>query len=490
MAEFDVEYDLVVVGSGASGKSAALIAAKAGKKVVILEKMPETGGLSMYAEGTAAFESIEQQERKTPSNPKYHFPTKEEGYNKFMSYSHMRANYDVVRAFVDNSAETIQIYRDLGVVYKDVRIAAADDPNEVWTFHLPEGLGAHCQEVLLDAVQKADVDIFCNTPAKELIMEDGKVVGVLAESEGEPLRVGGKAVILATGGMGSSPERIAKYSWFAPSAYNMNTLTPLQNVGDGLDMALAAGADPTTITTCPILAAGARDKAMDSHTGAAGVQPGVWVNKTGRRFVAESTAENIGDIGTVFGKQPGGIVWSILDEAAVERLTDENGAGSEIAIGEFVVYGKPLNHLRMELAADVADGVACKADTLEELAKQMGVNVENFVAEMDAYNESCDKGFDNEFFKKPQYLRPLRKAPFYAISLATGTMGSAGGIRVNGNMQVVNEDYEPIPGLYAVGLDATGLYGDSYNMEVPGAANGFAHTSGRIAARHAVSLMD
>ncbi len=66
-------------------------------------------------------------------------------------------------------------------------------------------------------------------------------------------------------------------------------------------------------------------------------------------------------------------------------------------------------------------------------------------------------------------------------------MGSAGGIRVNGDMQVVTSDYEAIPGLYAVGLDATGLYGDSYNMEVPGAANGFAHTSGRIAARHAIA---
>ena len=84
----------------------------------------------------------------------------------------------------------------------------------------------------------------------------------------------------------------------------------------------------------------------------------------------------------------------------------------------------------------------------------------------------------------------IAQAPFYAIPLATGTMGSAGGIRVNGDMQVLNADYEPIPGLYAVGLDATGLYGDSYNMEVPGAANGFAHTSGRIAARHAIAQMD
>lgn len=486
MAEFDVEYDLVVVGGGASGKSAALIAARAGKNVVVLEKMPETGGLSMYAEGTAAFESSVQKELGTPRLSKYHFPTKKEGLEKLMGYSHQRANYEVARAFVENSAETIDIYRDLGVVYKTCDIAAEDDPNEVWTFHLPEGLGAHCQEVLLDAIQKLDVDIFTETPAKELIVEDGRVVGVVAESEGAPLRIGGKAVILATGGMGSNPDRIFKYSWFAPAAYNMNTLTPLQNVGDGLDLALSAGADPTVITTCPILAAGGRDMTMDSQVGGAGVNPGVWVNKTGHRFAAESVAENLGDIGTYYGKQPGGIVWSILSQADVDRLVSE---GSEIAIGEFVVYHKPMDRLPIELDAHLESGLVKKADTLEELADMMDVPQDVFVETMRSYNEACEKGYDDAFMKKSQYLRAVDKAPFYAIPLATGTMGSAGGIKINGNMQVVDVDGNAIEGLYAVGLDATGLYGDSYNMEIPGCANGFAHTSGRIAARHAIANM-
>lgn len=486
MAEFDVEYDLVVVGGGASGKSAALIAARAGKNVVVLEKMPETGGLSMYAEGTAAFESSVQKELGTPRLSKYHFPTKKEGLEKLMGYSHQRANYEVARAFVENSAETIDIYRDLGVVYKTCDIAAEDDPNEVWTFHLPEGLGAHCQEVLLDAIQKLDVDIFTETPAKELIVEGGRVVGVVAESEGAPLRIGGKAVILATGGMGSNPDRIFKYSWFAPAAYNMNTLTPLQNVGDGLDLALSAGADPTVITTCPILAAGGRDMTMDSQVGGAGVNPGVWVNKTGHRFAAESVAENLGDIGTYYGKQPGGIVWSILSQADVDRLVSE---GSEIAIGEFVVYHKPMDRLPIELDAHLESGLVKKADTLEELADMMDVPQDVFVETMRSYNEACEKGYDDAFMKKPQYLRAVDKAPFYAIPLTTGTMGSAGGIKINGNMQVVDIDGNAIEGLYAVGLDATGLYGDSYNMEIPGCANGFAHTSGRIAARHAIANM-
>lgn len=486
MAEFDVEYDLVVVGGGASGKSAALIAARAGKNVVVIEKMPETGGLSVFAEGTAAFESSVQKELGTPRLSKYHFPTKQEGLDKIMGYSHQRANYEVARAFVENSAETIDIYRDLGVVYKTCDIAAEDDPNEVWTFHLPEGLGAHCQEVLLDAIQKLDVDIFTETPAKELIIEDGRVVGVVAESEGAPLRIGGKAVILATGGMGSSPDRIFKYSWFAPAAYNMNVLTPLQNVGDGLDLALSAGADPNTITTCPLLAAGGRDMTMDSQVGGAGANPGVWINKTGHRFAAESVAENLGDIGTYYGKQPGGIVWSILSQADVDRLVSE---GSEIAIGEFVVYHKPMTGLLPELEAHLESGLVKKADTFEELAEQMGVPTDAFVETMAAYNEACERGVDEAYFKKPQYLRALVEPPFYGIPLATGTMGSAGGIKVNGDMQVITSDGDAIPGLYAVGLDATGLYGDSYNMEIPGCANGFAHTSGRIAARHAIANM-
>lgn len=486
MAEFDVEYDLVVVGGGASGKSAALIAARAGKNVVVIEKMPETGGLSVFAEGTAAFESSVQKELETPRLSKYHFPTKQEGLDKIMGYSHQRANYEVARAFVENSAETIDIYRELGVVYKTCDIAAEDDPNEVWTFHLPDGLGAHCQEVLLDAIQKLDVDIFTETPAKELIIEDGRVVGVVAESEGEPLRIGGKAVILATGGMGSSPDRIFKYSWFAPAAYNMNVLTPLQNVGDGLDLALSAGADPNTITTCPLLAAGGRDMTMDSQVGGAGVNPGVWINKTGHRFAAESVAENLGDIGTYYGKQPGGIVWSILSQTDVDRLVSE---GSEIAIGEFVVYHKPMTGLLPELEAHLESGLVKKADTFEELAEQMGVPTDAFVETMTAYNEACEKGVDEAYFKKPQYLRALAEPPFYGIPLATGTMGSAGGIKVNGNMQVITSDGDAIQGLYAVGLDATGLYGDSYNMEIPGCANGFAHTSGRIAARHAIANM-
>ena len=485
---FDTEYDLIVVGSGGSGKITALTAAKAGLRVVILEKREVTGGTSIYAEGTAAFESSEQKARGVPSNPERHFPTKAEAYEKYNLYSHHRANFDVIRAFVDNSADTIDFLKSLGVVYKDVRIASYDDPKELWCFHLPEGLGAQVQEILLAAVEKEGIDIFTSTPVKDLIMDNGAVVGVVAQdtSSGEQLRVGAKAVVLATGGIGNNPELVAKYTWFAPSAHNMNVLTPAQNTGDSLNMALAAGADPNNIVSVGIIAAGARDKPMDSHIGAAGLQPCLWVNKTAKRFISEGIAENIGDIGLVWAKQPEGVIYALLDEADIERLIT---VGSEISIGEFVLYGRPLNQLRTELDQDVADGVAWKSDTIEGLAEQIGLDPTVLAQTVAEYNTACDAGEDPKYFKQARYLRPLRRAPFYAISMAPGMMSSAGGIRINGNMQVVDNDYQPIPGLYAVGNDATGLYGDTYNMEVAGSANGFAHTSGRIAARHVVSTL-
>ena len=365
--------------------------------------------------------------------------------------------------------------------YKTVTIAAYDDPNEVWTFHLPDGLGARVQELLLSAVEHAGVDIFTETPATELIIEDGKVVGVVAESEGAPLRVGGKAVVLATGGIPN------------PGSHREVFLVRAQRLQHEHPHAAAEhGRRPDD---GPVRWRRRHQHRHLPHSGGRRPRQGHGLSHRRRWRAAgchldqqdrpplrqRGTAENIGDIGPLYGKQPDGIVWSVLDQANIDRLAEN---GSEISIGEFVVFGRPLDRLRMELDQDVADGVAFAANTPEELAEKIGVSPENFAATVAAYNEACATGDDKAFFKQEKYLRPLSTPPFYAVALATGTMGSAGGIRINGNMQVVDKDYEPIPGLYAVGLDATGLYGDSYNMEVPGAANGFAHTSGRIAGRH------
>ncbi|MCL2781946.1 MAG: FAD-dependent oxidoreductase, partial [Actinomycetia bacterium] len=261
----DVSYDVVVVGGGASGKSAALAAAQGGLSVAILEKLPQTGGSSVYAEGTAAFESSEQKARGVPA-PGKHFPTREEGFRRYTDYSHHRANPDVVRMQVENTAETIDIYKSLGITYTDVNIYAYDQPYELYTFHRPEGLGERCQEVLLKAAEDAGVEVFVSTPAKELIMEDGKVAGVVAEdSDGNTLRIGAKAVVLAAGGFGNNPDLVEKYSWLSAVAHDTYQCVPTANTGDGLTMALSAGADTSSLGSLMVIAC-ARGKMLTAHS--------------------------------------------------------------------------------------------------------------------------------------------------------------------------------------------------------------------------------
>lgn len=482
---FDTEYDVVIIGGGGSGKSAALTAAQGGLRTAILEKMEQTGGSSIYAEGTAAFESSEQKKRGVPDQEGKHFPSREEGFRRYIEYSHHRANPDVVRMQVENTAETIDILKSLGIEYTDVTIYAYDQPHELYTFHRPDGLGERVQEVLLRACVNAGVDIFTSTPARKILMKDGAVTGVVAEdSDGNVMNIGCRAVILATGGYGNNPELVKKYSWLYRSADFTYQCVPTENTGDGLTMALEVGADTENIGAIMVIPC-ARSKTLTSHASGAGSQPVLWVNKTGRRFASEEVAMSFADAGNTVAKQPQATVYALIDSDTVQHLMTE---GSDIGLGDFIEYHMKLVRLQAELDQDVADGIAWKADTIEGLAKAVKLDPAVLANTVDEYNDACDKGYDPLFFKPAKFLRPVRKAPFYAINMAASVLASDGGIRVNGDLQVTDPDYNPIPGLYAVGNDASGLFGDTYNLDVPGTANGFAHASGRVAARHVIAM--
>ena len=483
---FDAEYDVVIIGGGGSGKSAALTAAQGGLRTAILEKMAQTGGTSIYAEGTAAFESSEQKERGVPNHEGKHFPTREEGFRRYIEYSHHRANPDVVRMQVENTAETIDILKSLGIRYTDVNIYAYDQPHELYTFHRPDGLGERVQEVLLRACVNAGVDIFTSTPARKLLMRDGAVAGVVAEdSDGNVMNIGCRAVILATGGYGNNPEMVRKYSWLYRSADFTYQCVPTENTGDGLTMALDAGADTENIGAIMVIPC-ARTKTLTSHVSGAGSQPVLWVNKTGRRFASEEVAMSFADAGNTVAEQPEATVYAIIDSDTVHHLMTE---GSDIGLGDFIEYHMKLVRLQAELDQDVAEGIAWQSDSIEGLARAMKLDPEVVARTVSEYNEACDKGYDPLFFKPAKFLRPVRKPPFYAINMAASVLVSDGGIRVNGDLQVTDQNYTPIPGLYAVGNDASGLFGDTYNLDVPGTANGFAHASGRVAARHVLATL-
>lgn len=474
--QFDAQYDVAVVGGGGSGLSAAVQAAKDGLTCAVLEKEDKTGGSSSFAEGHAAFESDEQAKRGIEV-------TKDQAFNTYLEYSHWRADPAIVSRFVENAATTIKKLRDEhGVVYEDVTITAPDQPGELVTWHLPEGEVARVIELLEADARDRGVDIFMQTSATKVLQgEGGKVTGVVAkDSEGQEVRLGAKAVVVATGGFAGNPEMLNKYTRYGIGDKLINIGGP-GNTGDGVRMILEAGGveNPSigTLLLFPLM----RDKGITSHTNAAGFQPYFWVNAHGKRFTNEIVGLNFGHAGDLEARQPGAFFWCILDQGQIRHLVED---GNEVGLGIYVRNHEKMVRLPAELEEDVAAGRedVVTGDTIEELAAKMGVDPAVLRAEVDAYNASCHEGVDARFHKPAKFLFPVEEGPFFAIRMETGIMITMGAMKIDDHMRCVDKDGKPIPGLYAVGCDAGGLWGESYSLTVPGTGNGFALTSGWLAA--------
>ena len=152
---------------------------------------------------------------------------------------------------------------------------------------------------------------------------------------------------------------------------------------------------------------------------------------------------------------------------------------------------RPIN-LDRELSAALERGSAevFGADSIEELAAKIGIDPSALKATVDEYNLFCEKGHDDLFAKDPQYLRPLKGPRFYAAKARTIFLGTLGGIKINHRTEVVDKRGKVIPGLYAVGFDAAGMWGDSYSIkDSSGASAGFAVNSGRIAGKGALRFI-
>ncbi|RLP11958.1 FAD-dependent oxidoreductase [Propionibacterium australiense] len=477
---YDVEYDIVVVGAGASGLSAAAQAALNGNTVAVLEKLDAVGGHGQFVEGSAAFESAEQEKRgiEVPCSV---------GFKRFIGLSSFRADADVVSMFVKNSATTIEKLRDMGAVWEDVTIYAYEQENELKTMHWAEGEGARIIQLMEAQARENGADIFLSTSAVNLMVEDGAVVGVEAkDSDDNDLRIGAKAVILAGGGYSSDPDMIARHSRFGENGRMLVELGTPGNTGDGYRMAMAAGAKEG-MTGAMALMPVAKGKTITSHVSGAGSQPYLWVNKLGKRFTDESVAMNFADAANVIAQAPGAVVYTIFDEATKRYMET---SGSDISLGTFIPYHAPLAMLDEELAQDLKTDTAFKADSLAELAAQIGVDADELAATVARYNAHCAAGVDDDYYKTPKYLRAVTEGPFYAVTMIAGTLISLGGIVVDGNLQVISGDTErPIPGLFAVGAEASGLWGDSYPLDIPGTISGFAYTSGWVAANRATELI-
>jgi fumarate reductase flavoprotein subunit len=483
------ETDVVVIGSGVSGLAAAVTAAEGGAKVMVFEKERSLGGTSNFFDGIFAVESDMQRDR-------YITYSRDQAFKNIMEYSHWRANPRLVRAFVDESGGTIAWLQEKGVEFIDATINMPEAPR---TYHVVKGQGAAVVKALAMSAKEKGIDLRLSTTVKKILKQarpgtvpsgGDRITGVVAEEDGEDIQVAAKAVIIASGGYANNKEWIKKYSGFDLEV-NIIPVGNVDKMGDGIRMAWEVGAAEEGMGILELFRVGPAgpEFAMKNQVEFVAAQPDLWVNQRGERFCDEGIAFYDTSVGNANARYKEGYTYSLFDESIKNLLIEkgiDRGIGMDNPPGTRPVdFDKELS-----IALEKGTKEIFVADSIEELAEKIGVNPAILRATVDEYNGFCEKGHDDLFAKDPKYLRPLKGPKFYAIKARTIFLGTLGGIKINHRTEVVDKKEKVIPGLYAVGFDAGGMWGDSYSIiHSSGASAGFAINSGRIAGRNAAKYV-
>lgn len=525
-----VTYDVVIVGGGSAGTTAALAAQSAGAKTLIVEKTGMTGGIAgNMAVGMLATESSLQKEAGR-------IVYTEDMYDKLMESNNYKSDGLLVKSILEASASTIDWLIENGLSL--ILAPTSDQYLHLTKEGTPINSTYHMFNGVMDTYKNSDTDvdtkgitdncffglfknyiaqggdIRLNTRAYKLLTDgSGTVKGVICEKEdGTDLIVNAQSVVLCAGGYGGETEVFRENSGL--DIYESITL---DNQGEGIEMAVEVGAEEWG--TYSFMLHNAESFSFADPTESlrdndawllVNNSYALWVNREGNRF----TNEQIGGDSALWANvtySQGGVYYVIVDQATVDDLV-VNGTPTVVNIGEHYgaeysmfdgsyidrsnppvsVTGEltgPISNLQNNLDELAADGKIMKANSLKELAAQLNMNYEYLEATVNNYNKYVETKEDLEFKKDPEYLvYPVSEEPFYAIGVCTNTLGGTlGGVRVNEKLEVLHaETGLPIPNLYAAGTNAGGYYGHTGSYPVyEGTACGFALVSGRLAGEYA-----
>lgn len=478
-----IDTEIVVIAAGPTGLAAAAQAAENGSKVVVFEKANTVGGAANMGMGPLGIGTKQQQAMMVDIDV-------ERAFKMFMEYTHWRVDANLVKKYFDNSADTIAWLEDMGVEFAG---AYKYFPKSEATWHIVAvngGIGrnggAIMNKAMMDNAVENGAEFYLETTATKILKDnDGKICGVLAKNaQGEEIQANCKAVIVATGGMGDNAEMMKQYTGREYKKDIFNFQIPGLK-GDGIRMCQEIGAASTPVEFEMIYLLPESDFGPDCVP-AIFMQPNLMLNKFSKRFINEEQMQNNTYTGNAISIQKDTVGFSILDSAIVKGYI-RNG----LDIVNFVHHPDDVSDFDKVIEEGIAQGNQdyVKADTLEELAEKLGLDRESFIEAIDDYNEKCES-VDDQFYKSKKYLKPITRAPFYAARFRPGAYGTLGGIKIDEDAQVLDNNWEPIPGLYAAGTDTCTIYGDSYMFLLPGNTMGYCLNTGRFAADSAGSYID
>lgn len=491
------EADIVVVGAGASGVSAAVSAADKGAKVILIEKTATIGGASnlswagkFYNSSASVAAGLTVEVEKEISN--------------WIVNNHWRVDAGAIRQYVNQSGQTYDWLTSKG--YNTQFINFFGEPLHM----LP---AYETRQDLLRAMLNESVEangglVMTETTGKSLITDaDGNITGFVAEKvDGTRVEITAKSVILATGGYAANAEMVKELFGFEGVNGGLG-----QNIGEGLKMAWDIGAKvPDNIggqmlhqTLAP-----ATSELKKTYSSFEASYPLMLtylptfmnVGPNGARFRDEAaTMTAVAAANT--SAFNGAYHYVIISKAQLDALTTSgmNGVKAPALPGmppEFYMefaqqfaLETPWANAESVFETMVANGDGYKGATIAELAQNAGMDVSLFEEAFAQYTEATQTGVDSAFGKAAPFLVPMGESgPFYAVKAEINNLGSVGGLLVNTKFQVLNEKHVPITGLYAVGLESEGvLFNDTYVGN--GVGLGYAFTSGRLGGESAAAFV-
>lgn len=417
-------YDIVVIGAGGAGMTAALEAKAAGMNPVILEKMPVAGGnTSKASSGMNASETKFQKEQGiTDKNDLFYEETLKGGHNT--------NNKDMLHFFVDNSAKAIDWLDSIGITLNNITITGGMSEKRT---HRPKdgsAVGQYLVTGLLKNVQEKGIPIFVNADVKDITIQNGKATGVkVAFSQHGDKTISAKSVVMTAGGFGANMNRIAQVR---PDLKGYVTTNQPGSTGDGISMIEKAGGTTVDMGQIQVHPTVQQENSYLIGEVVRG-EGAILVNSQGKRFVNEMAARD-----------------SVT--AAITKLTEKNA---------FLIFDAGVRSRAKAIEQYEKMGFVKTNDTVKALAEEIKMPAEQLQKTVDTWNSAVKNKKDTEFNRKTGMDHELSAAPFYAIKIGPGIHYTMGGVKINTNTEVLDKDGRPIPGLFAAGEVTGGLHGEN-----------------------------